>query len=309
MIENINDYLIITACFFLLFILVFLLVERYNNSIRNLFEKYFQLSTKIPDNKISKILFAGGIILFLRKLIYYVPLEGVMQTKFSVWWMREDILIIQTYILALFLLGIFILGVIIGFFSKPWERFDWAVIFFPVFAFIMGIRGIWLLLKELNKEYLPFDQIMVTPVLFLKMLCSGKYLGILTSLAVGYYILNRYKKMKLKINKRNIKYLKTPGIIILVFLIISFLIFPGDWEERFEQKCQAAISQYTYEELMDAVNSITDDTDKSNALKILALNIAERGNIPWAASVARSILDEEIKKTTLTKIRQRIEKK
>lgn len=233
----------------------------------------------------------------------------MIQTKSSVWWIREDILIYQTFIFALFLLGIFILGVIIGFFSKPWERFDRTVIVYPVLALIVGIRGIFVLLEELNIEYMSFEQVILTPLLFLKMLCSGKYLGILTSLAVGYYILNRHRKMKLKINKRTIKYLKVPGIILLAFLTINFYIFPGDWEDRFGQKCQAAISQYTYEELLEAINSIKDNTDKSNTLKIFALMIAERGNIPWAASVARSIPDEEIKNTTLTKIRQRIKKK
>jgi fumarate reductase subunit D len=309
MIENINDYLIITACFFLLFFLVFLLVERYNNTIRNLFEKYFQLSTKIPDKKISKILFVWGTILIIRKLVYYVPLQGVMQTKFSVWWIREDILIYQTFVFALFLLGISFLGIIIGFFSDPWERYDWTAIVYPVLLLIVGIRGIFALLEELNIEYMSVEQVISTPLLFLKMLCSGKYLGLLTSLAVSIFILNRHKKMKYKINKRTIKYLKVPWIILLSFLTINFYIFPGDWEYRFEQKCQAAISQYTFEELMEAANSISDNTDKSNALKILALWIARRGNIQWAEAVARSIPDTEIKSNTLTEIRRKKEKK
>ncbi|MGD2090463.1 MAG: hypothetical protein PVH61_30100 [Candidatus Aminicenantes bacterium] len=309
MIEQVQEYFIITAGFFLLFFLVFLLVERYNNSIRNLFEKYFQLSTKIPDKKISKILFVWGTILIIRKLIYYVPLQGVMQTKFSVWWIREDIIIYQTFVFALFLLGISFLGIIIGFFSDPWERYDWTVVVYPVLLLIVGIRGIFALLEELNIEYMSAEQVISTPLLFLKMLCSGKYLGLFTSLAVSIFILNRHKKMKFKINKRTIKYLKVPWIIILTFLTINFYIFPGDWEYRFEQKCQAAISQYTYEELMEAANSISDNTDKSNALKILALKIAERGNIPWATLVAHSIPDEKIKNKALEEIREKIEKK
>jgi hypothetical protein len=205
--------------------------------------------------------------------------------------------------------GISFLGVIIGFFSDPQERYDWTVIVYPVSVLIVGIRGMFVLLEELNIEYMSVEQVILTPLLFLKMLCSGKYLGLLTSLAVSIFILNRHRKMKFKINKRTIKYLKVPWIILLSFLTISFYIFPGDWENRFEQKCQAAITQYTFEELMDAANSITDNTDKSNALKILALWIAKRGNIPRASSVAHSIPDEEIKNITLTKIRQRIKKK
>jgi hypothetical protein len=309
MIENITGYLVFTACFSLLFFLVFLMVERYKKSIRNFLEKHSRFSTKIPNNEISKILFAWGIILILRKLIYYVPLQGVIQTKFSVWWIREDILVYQTFIFALFLVGISFLGVIIGFFSDPGERYDWTVIVYPVLVLIVGIRGMFALLEELNIEYMSVEQVVLTPLLFLKMSCSGKYLGLLTSMVVGIFILNRHKKMKFKINKRTFKYLKVPWIILLAFFTINFYIFPGDWEDRFEQKCQALLSQYIFEELMEAANSITDNTDKSNALKILALNIAERGNIPWAASVARSIPDEEIKNTTLTIIRQRIEKK
>lgn len=306
MIENIRGYLVVTACLLPLFFLVFLLAERYKKNICSFFlEKYFHLSTKKPDSKISKILFAWGIILILRKLIYYVPLQGVVQTKFSVWWIREDILVYQTFIFALFLVVIFFLGVIPGFFSKPGERYDWTVIVIPVLVLIAGIRGIFALLEELNIEYMSVEQVILTPLLVLKMACSGKYLGLLTSLVVGIFILNRHKKMKFKINKRTIKYLKVPFIILLSFLTINFYIFTGDWEDRFEQKCRAAISQYTYEELMEAVNYIKDNTDKSNILKILALEIAENGNIPWAASVARSIPDEEIKNRTLKQIQEK----
>jgi hypothetical protein len=72
---------------------------------------------------------------------------------------------------------------------------------------------------------------------------------------------------------------------------------------------QAAKSEKAFEDLLDAAHSIKDNTDKSNALKILALNISERGNIPWAASVARSIPDEEIKNRALQEIRERIKRK
>jgi hypothetical protein len=304
MIEQIQGYFIPTACFCLLFLLVSLLLERYKKRISTFLEKHSWLSTKIPRKKIIKILFAWVFILQLKKLFYYEPLLGVIQTKSSVWWVREDILTFHTYILVLFLLGLFLVGVIIGYFAPSRENFGYIFIVYAVFSFFIGLLGVSKLLKELNIEYISNDQIRYTPLLFLKMLCSGRYLGLLTSLAVVFFILDRYKKMKLKINKRNLKYLKAPGIILLVFLIISFYIFPGDWEDRFVQKCQAAKSQKTYEELLEAANSINNHTDKSNALKTFALMMAGRGNIPWAESVARSIPDEDIKKSTLKEMKE-----
>lgn len=299
-----KDYLIITVCC----LVVFILVERYKKNILAFSKKHFRLSTKIPRNKISKIFVVWVFILVLRKLIY-MPLVGVIQTKNSVWWVREDILIFQTYILLLFLFGLFMLGTAIGFFATPTESFGCLFFVYPILVFVFGIPGIVRLLEELKIGYIPVEQILITPLLFLKMLCSGKYLGILTSLAVAFFILDRYKKMKLKINRRNLKYLKVPGIIIVIFLFICFSIFTGDWQDRFVQKCQSAKTQSDYEELLGAAQSIRGDIDKSNTLKILALKIAERGNIPWATEIGRIIPNEGIKAITLKEIREKIEKK
>ena len=85
MMENINDYLIITACFFLLFLVITFLADRYRTQIQLFCTKLSRLLTKFPWNTITKILSVWVFILFSRKLTYYLPISGVIRTKDPIW--------------------------------------------------------------------------------------------------------------------------------------------------------------------------------------------------------------------------------
>jgi len=178
----------------------------------------------------------------------------------------------------------------------------------------------------------------LAPLFFLKMVCSGKYWGIFTSFLLGSYIVDRYKKLKPKITKKNAKFLIVPGVIIALAWVVSFFYFPGDLHSKFMHKIRAAKSEAAVEELLDAIHSITyfptkasslkeilgaDDIpwsrealwqafdeamtiksniDKAKFLKDLALVIARTGDRKWAESIADSIKNPGIKQEAFEKI-------
>lgn len=63
----------------------------------------FQRLKKVPWDPVIKGLAAAGFILFSRRLIYYVHFDGVIQTKFSIWWVDTCVLTGLFFIFFLFL--------------------------------------------------------------------------------------------------------------------------------------------------------------------------------------------------------------
>jgi hypothetical protein len=190
--------------------------------------------------------------------------------------------------------------------------------------------------------------IIFTPLLLLKMLCTGKYLGLFTSFAVGYFVVNRYKKLTPKINLENAKFLIAPGAIFLLFLILCFSIFPGSWDLRFNDKVKSVTSEIDMSHLLDAVHSIDrekvryeslipivnsmvkeedfrwereiyqrviDEVEtlagyrSSRLLRKIVLWIAKIGDIQWATSITEKIPDMKIRTSAWETIRERIEEK
>ena len=314
--EQIKEWLILIAFFFVLFFLAVLLLERHRKNIRAFLTRNNRLSTKIPRDAISKIFCLWACIHFLKKMVYFVPFPGIIQTKFSLWWVDKKIpgfqyLMYMFSMFILFLVGGRLVRTIIDLYTKPVElkigetyssivKDYWKLIFL-YFGGIITIVGFLLALKSL-----PFVQVIFSPLLLLKMLCSGKYLGLLTSLAAAYLIIKTSQKLKPKITGNNAKFLIAPGIILLGFLIFSSYHFPGDWDKRFQHKIQAAKSKKAFGDLLDAGHSIKDNLDKSNAFRLIALAIAESGDITLAKSAASIIPNEKIKNRTLKQLRGKI---
>lgn len=323
MIENIKGYLVITACFLLLLLFVFLLLERYKKSIGTLFAKHSRIQVKIPWDIIIKGFTAGAFILFLRKVVYYIPSVGIIQTKYSICWVHERVM---THLL-LFMVGFIILLIILILLLtvRPIDEF--------IIQFLIGFIGLLLaltfvlsgvleynLLADFGKK--PTDDqfffqtcatLISTPLLMLKMLCGGKYLGFLTSFVVGYFIIEKFNPKKYWVNKKFLKFLAALGLIILVFYTFFVLKFPGgDWEKSFTGKVQAAKSERKVMDLLDAANTILNENHKNNALKEIAAAAAKTGNIEWALDIAKNLQDTKIKNAAfkeIKQIREKIEKK
>ena len=298
-----SGYLIHTACLCLLFFGMAGLAVRYKNRIPHIMTKYFSPLMKLPGDTVIKSFAVGAFILFLRKVIFYVPVVGIVQTKSSIWWVHGRVMLF----LFLFLVGFVILLI----FSRGIKELKDTLSFLVTSLFILTVVLSALLLYDLPADFgkKPPDPqtwatLVLSPLLMLKMLCSGEYLGLLTSFVVGYFIIGNYEKFnpgKLRSNK---KFASVMALIILVFGAFCITIFPGDWEKRFAGKVQAATSERCVMDLLDAADTITDGNRKDNALKEIAVAAKKTGNIEWAMSITKKINNTIIKNAAIEKIQQ-----
>lgn len=281
MIENITGYLVLTACFFLVFLLATFLVDRYRIQIQLFFTKHSWFSIKIPWNKVIKIGFAWVGILLLRKLIYYVSLQGVIQTKFSLWWVDNPVLIIIYCVPIGILFGLPLVRLIRRI-EKSSSKTGAKVLRIVIFLILFPI------LNFIPQEYLAIERIFSTiiaaPFLLLKIVCPGKYIGLFTSLVLAYFIIENHKKIRkgiVKPGKRSKKFIFTTVFILLVLGVYIFITFLVHWEDRFQQKALAAKSKRAVEDLLDAVDTINLEEHRATAIGVIAVKIVETGDRQW----------------------------
>lgn len=309
--EQIHGYLVLTACLFLVFILTFYLFERYKISIQTFWAQQSWL-WKIPWDPTRKIICLWAGILLTRKLIYFVPCLGIIQTTFSIWWVDSCVLTGLCFIFFLFLVAATGIGIVVGLKINPsaGKKPDVNPLLqlLGVF-FVFGIIFTLLLSRELRLDSMPLVQIMFTPLIILKMMCSGKFLGLLTSLGVGYLIFNRCKKLKQGITRGNMKFLALPLLIIIVFLFFGFHHFIGNGRMMIIHKLETAKSRKAFEDLVEAAYSIKDNHYKSSVLRAAAMAIADRDDISWATAIAKDIPDMKLRASALKLIQPGIEEK
>lgn len=353
--RNISVYVILTAFFFLLFLAAAILFWQYKKSKHDFAKEKFQRLKKVPWDTVIKGLAAAGFILFSRRLIYYVHFDGVIQTKFSIWWVEEYVLISLFFIFGFFLLLVTLIGILKKYIQIPLKRVNVVFIMLSGVLLFLGIKVLIPLLEGSKVIYAVgiiyregLNLIIFTPLLLLKMLCTGKYPGLFTSFAVGYFIVNRYKKLTPIINPGNVKFLIAPGAMLMLFLFLCLIIFPGNWERRLNNKLPSVSGETEMVDLLDAVHSIYREEARyeslkpivssmvkeryfrwekkiyqrvideigtlagyhsSRLLRKIVLWIAKTGDIQWATSIAQKIPDRKIKNNTLTEIREKIGEK
>jgi len=303
--------LISIALFVLLFMLTFYLFERYKISIQAFWAKQSWL-WEIPWNPTRKIIYLWAGIILARKLIYYVPCLGIIQTTSSIWWIDTCVLTAMCFILFLFLVAATVTGIVVGLKISPysWKKPDVnPLLKFFGGLYFLGIIFTLILSRELSLNSMTWAQIMLTPFIILKMMCSGKFLGLLTSLGVGYFIFNRCKKIKQGITRDNIKYLALPLLIIIVFLVFAFNHFIGNGRVMMIDKLETANSRKDFEDLLEAAYSIKDNHYKSSVLRAAAMAIADRDDISWATAIAKDIPDMKLRASALKLIQPGIEEK
>ncbi len=351
MIENITGYLVLTAIFLLLFFLSVLLFERYKERIQPVLKKKYKPLTKFPRDTLIKGLAVAGFILFSRTLIYYIPFDGVVQTKFSIWWVEgkaQSLLVIS--ILILFVIGLGWLML-----KRDIEEVSCGIILIFILVMAFFVFEVMKLISGGDfKVQFPITVrhlilIIFAPLVLLKMLFSGKYLGLLTGFLLGCFMVAGYKKLKTITGKRLINILLAPVFLFLIFLGFSSYQFLGNLQEQFHHRVQSAESRGEIEELLDALNTINDEFTKSDAvqrlavaiagtgdiqwkqetfhrairttgaiesynlrskaLKEIAVSIGKTGDIPWAVKVAMSIPAKDIKNNVLNELLEKIEEK
>ncbi|UCH93637.1 MAG: hypothetical protein JSV88_25660 [Candidatus Aminicenantes bacterium] len=295
MIEQIKYELILTAFFLLVFILAVLLLEPYKDRINAFLKKKSRFLMKFPWDTVSKGFALGVFILFLKKLIYYMPVPGMIQTKFSVWWVNEKTLIILYIILVLQLVVILLIGIKKGFIqSKSIEKKFEAYKKKPNISPFLLLFVLVIIFFKLNLEY-PITLwhllalLILAPLVVLKMVCTGKYLGLLTSFVLGVFVIDRYKKIKPVITGSKAKFLLAPGLILAGFIVFSFFYFPGNWEKRISHRLETAKSERAVMDLLDAAPTIHHERVRHKALQQILLTI-KKEDIQWSKKIYQKMI-------------------
>jgi len=332
--KPINFY-INTVFFLLVFLNASMRFERNRERLSSFFqEKYSMEPNDIRRswNTIINVLWLWATFLLCKKLLYYLPLVGVMQTRFSIWWIEKHVMEFLLHMLIFYLL----LEIVIGFYKISKKSTGCLVL--SIFSFLSMI---WILyaLSLIKDRTLgqSLGIIVFSLPLLLKMVLSGKYLGLLTGFLMAVFI-NRYKKSWPKFTPRSL--LASLFLFALIVFLVSF-VFTGDAKDIIQGKVDRAKSEADFSELLDAADSINipriksicyqslsaakaRSGEKKEAKNLLAkaLTAAERiddvfgpsdilleisaaaaalGDIQWAESIARKIFDPLTKEKAFEK--------
>jgi hypothetical protein len=328
-IENMTVHMILTLVLLLLSVLMAALFEPYNQQVRSFL-------TKISWDTIINTFFVWFCILFLRKLLYYIPLPGIIRTKIAIWCIDKNTLLALYSLLVLLLLLIITGGPQLG--KKSDSPLSAA-------AFLLVIPYIYYIAvgeAELGLSQRIFS-LFVKPLLLLKMACPGNYWGILVGVGVAYLFTGGRKKIPTK--SATVKLVIT--VLFLSFGLGSFYYFSVGWERTLPVRLDRAQQEKggsAFREILEATESINDSyvklrsynriavalagtgdipgahhilqrsvdvvlkkdfRNKSQALKEIALAIAKIGNTQWAEAVTESIPDKETKEQTLKEIQKK----
>ena len=294
--DHLPVYFILTAVFFLVFFEMAALLEQYK-------ERIHMHAKKIPWHTIIKIFCLWAAIIFLRKLTYYFQLNGIIQTKDTLFRVDEKAghMIISFIFLMTGAIGM--IKAIVVLYKTP-DKWHSTIYISIVLLSTFFICSSWVMLHRMSASWEILFLIIVIPLLPLKMLCSGKYLGLLTALLTALYIVNKHKKLKTGKTKINAKFFVVPVLIIIVVLLWNHYKTRGDWKEEFAGRIRAAKSTRILEDLVDAAATIRNETDKSVVLRDIAAAVATTGDIKWASSIAGNIPDDGIRSLALIEIRE-----
>lgn len=279
MIKEITGYPLFAIFLSLLFLLVFLQVERHKKRITAFFTVPSRISKTFSRNKIILIGLVWAGILLLRKLIYYVPTQKVIQTKSSIWWVDLVVLIIIYCVPVGILFGPSLARLIKRIDTSKVSKFVAQILWIVVLLMVSRIFAFF------NNEDISLEKlfllIIFAPFLLLKMICTGKYIGIFTSLVLAFFIVEHHKKIIKGIRKPGKKFIITSISIFILLGIYIFHQFPVNWENRFQQKVQAATSKRAIEDLLDAMNTINHEAQRFNAIRAITMRIAGVGDREW----------------------------
>lgn len=320
----------ILALVLLLFsVLMAALFEPYNQQVRSFL-------TKIYWDTIIMTFVVWACILFIKKLLYYIPLPGVIQTKISIWCIDKSTLFALYSLLVLLLLLIITGG------PKPGKKTGSSL---STAAFLLVIPYIYYIVageagQGLGQRIL---SLFVKPLLLLKMACPGNYVGILVGVGVAYLFTGGRKMIPTKSD--TVKLVIT--VLFLGFGLVSYYYFAVGWERTLPVRLERAQQEKNgkgFREVLEAAESITDShvkvysynriavalagtgdipgarhilqrsvdvvlkkdfRNKTQALKEIALAIAKIGDTQWAVAVAECIPDKETKRQTLKEIQEK----
>ncbi|MGD2090455.1 MAG: hypothetical protein PVH61_30060 [Candidatus Aminicenantes bacterium] len=293
-------FLILPLIFSLVFLLIAWLVEKYAKKIPSALKK-------ISWNTFFKVIVVWAGIMALRKLLYYIPIEGVTQTKDSIWWIDEN----NSFYLPIFLFIVLIM-ILRGIKGKLnlSEKRDGIINFLEVVVIFGFVASIYIaMFFQGTNISIPVLSYLAKFLLSLKIICSGKYMGLVTGFLLAYYFTYEGKTFKVSIGKL----VGVPVLLLSIGMLVYLTIpsTPSAWWSKFHSQLHAAeVNQQerAIEDLLDAAFSLRDRTKKSLALGEIARAIANSGDTQWATSVANRISNGDLRDSTLKEIQQRMKK-
>ena len=273
-------YIILAAVLLLSSVLMAALFEPYKLRV-------LSFLTKISWDTVIMNFFAWACILFLRKLLYYIPLPGVILTKNAIWSIDKSTLFalcsILVFVLLLIITGRWQLGKKPGFFLSTFD----ILLFIPYICLIV-----------VEEEGLELGQrivsLFVKPLLLLKMACPGKYLGILVGVGIAYLFTEGRKA----IPKKSAALKIAITVLFLSFGLVSYYQFSGGWESTLDVKLSQADREKggnAFGEILEAVESIYDSHVKLRSYNRIAMSLARAGDTFKTYRIFRHSLDVILK--------------
>ena len=308
--KTIELYLIFTAAFFTASLTAALLSEWYGTvgttrpsvpQPRSAPRKRKLPDTEIPLDSVLKAFIIWAGIHFIKKLLYYIPFFGIMQTKYSLWWADGRILGLVYYIFILFLAAI---AAVLYFKYNPGFNlknkgcgFQFLAVGFVMFYILIPI-SLWQSIPGFTQAQF-IATVVFAPLLIVKMILTGKYIGIFTSILAGSFIVGFWKKLRPGITAQNEKAFIGPGIFIIIAMFFGYILLTGDMQPQVENIGMMIERETGYSDMVDAAHSLPDTVQRSQALRITALTAAGKGKFTFARSLAATIPVENIKNNTL----------
>jgi hypothetical protein len=262
-------------------VLMAALFEPYNQRFRSFL-------TRIYWDTIVMTFFVWACILFLKKLLYYIPLPGVIQTKNAIWFIDKNTLLALFSLLVLLLLLIVTGGPKLGKKTdSPLSAAAFLLVIPYIYHIVAGEAGLGLGQRIVS--------LFVKPLLLLKMACPGNYLGILVAVYVAYLFTGGRKKIPKESEK--VKLIIT--VLFLTFGLVSYYYYSVGWDRTLPVKLERAREIKDgkgFREVLEAAESINDSQIKVYSYNRIAVALAGTGDIPGARHILQRSVDVVLKK-------------
>lgn len=254
---------------------------------------------KVSWNTFLELIVFWGTILALRKLVYYIPFDGMIQTKTTVWWIEKTG---SSYLfIFLFMALMMVLRGMIGRSKQPGKGgrpvyfYEIVVIFGPIAIIFLGmVSGVIVGGNFFLLIYSYITQLLLS----LKLTCSGTYIGLFTSFLLAYYITDGpqiFKVLQGIDKKRKKEKTKSNALWIPVLLLITgiftYLRIPSGASTWMNQllgelrEIRTHQQERAFDDLLDAANYMRDGVKKSRALGEIAVVIRNSGDIQRAKKI------------------------
>lgn len=301
MIESLHLYPVLMVLCLLVYLRIAFLPERCETRVR-----VPPVLKKVSWNNFFGLIVFWAGILALRKLVYYIPINAMIQTKTTIWWTEKKghfYLFIFLFMALMMVLRGMIRRLIQPRKSrKPIYRYEIIIIYVTIVLMFLGMITNVFVFGTSDVALNIYFYIIIL-LLSLKLVCSGTYIGLFTSFLLAYYITDGQqifkvspgidkKRKKEKINGKTLWIL----ILLLIIGIYTYLRIPSGpttWMNQLLAQLRDTRThqqERAFEDLLDAVNYMKDGVNKSRALGEIAVVMHQKGDIRGA----KNMLDQAV---------------